>query len=952
MRAITPLSLLAALALVGCTQEPASDDKPGGDDGVEDGGGDPGDDTGDVDDVDPVVDADGDGVSAELDCDDEDAAVFPGADEVCDGIDNDCDGAIDVGATDAATWYADADGDGHGDPDAAEEACEAPEGAVANADDCDDADAAVSPETRWYADGDGDGYGDPAAETQSCEAPEAAVSNADDCDDTDATASPETVHYADLDGDGYGDAAAMSIQCEAPEATSRVDGDCDDADAALSPETPWYADTDGDGYGDPSALTAQCEAPADHVSNADDCDDVDAARSPETSWYDDKDGDGYGTPDGMVQSCTEPADVSANADDCNDLDASLNPTTAWYVDSDGDSYGDPSSLVNQCEAPASGVRSAGDCDDGDAALSPDTVWYADADSDGFGSATATLSQCAQPSGYLADASDCDDGAADSYPGAPEQCDGVDHDCDGDGYDSESTDALIWYRDVDGDGFGRLTGLPTPACTQPSGFVADNTDCVDNDGTAYPDSHWTETPNDGVDQDCDGLDVCTDLDCDGYADIVFANWRENGSTYTTDSYIYTGADTGYSWIDRTSMATTAAFAADVADYDQDGYLDVVLATFLPSDYTTDSAVFWGSGSGHDASDSAALDTTGARSVCSGDFDADGYPDALFPSFVDSGGSFDVDSVVHYGSSTGFVDSSALSTIGAFDCVVGDLDGDGYDDAVIISNTVDDTDPTVRYDTTSSIFWGASGGLSDADVTDLTTYGARRVSIEDLDQDGWDDLVIAHNKVNTGVTTDDDEAYTMVFWSNEGAFDDADATELLTWGGYDTAVGDFDGDGYNDIAVAGWTGASGGTSGSTIFWGSTTGWSVSDSTNVDSSFTVWVSAEDFDQDGYDDLVFSNYKATNTETDSYVYYGSATGVSSSDREALPTLGSRRHTVADVNADGWQDVVFANFFDPTTANRADSVVYYGSSTGFDATDNDALPTFGTRWAPIVVGD
>jgi hypothetical protein len=362
--------------------------------------------------------------------------------------------------------------------------------------------------------------------------------------------------------------------------------------------------------------------------------------------------------------------------------------------------------------------------------------------------------------------------------------------------------------------------------------------------------------------------------------------------------------------------------------------------------------WGSASGHDAADSDALDTTGARAVCSGDFDADGYPDALFPAFATNGPSFSPDSVVHYGSSTGFVDSTALSTVGAFDCVVGDLDADGYEDAVIISNTADDTDAATRYATTSTIFWGGSGGLSDADTTDLTTYGARRVAIEDLDEDGWDDLVIAHHKVNSGVTSDDDEAYTVVFWSDGGTFDDADATELLTWGGYDTAVGDFDGDGYKDIAVAGWTGASGGTSGSTIFWGSSAGWSESDSTNIDTSFTVFVSAEDLDQDGYDDLVFSNYKETNTAADSYVYYGSASGFSTADRVALPTLGSRRHTVADVNGDGWKDVVFANYFAPGTANRADSVVYYNSETGFDAADSDAMPTFGARWMPIVVGD
>jgi len=721
---------------------------------------------------------------------------------------------------------------------------------------------------------------------------------------------------ADEDGDGF-----------------TADVDCDDSDAGVFPGAEEICD----------GIDNDCDA----LIDAEDESVVDLQ-----TFYADADADGYGDPDSSVEACEAPEGTVANAEDCDDADADASPESAWYADADTDGYGDPAAEVLACEQPEGTVSNAVDCDDGDDTVNPDTVWYTDGDSDGYGDPAVSVTQCEAPSGTVRDDTDCDDGASDSYPGAPELCDGIDHDCDGDGYDSESTDASIWYRDVDSDGYGRVTGLPTPACTQPSGFVADNTDCEDTDGTAYPGSHWTETPNDGIDQDCDGLDVCTDLDCDGYTDIVFANWRENGSTYTTDSYIYNGSATGYVWTDRTALEATAAFAADVADYDQDGYLDVVLAAFLTSDYTTDSVVMWGSATGHGASDSDALDTTGARSVCSGDFDADGYPDALFPAYATNGAVFSVDSVVHYGSSTGFVDSNALSTVGAFDCVVGDLDADGYDDAVVISNTADDSDPATRYTTTSTIFWGASGGLSDADVTDLSTHGARRVEIEDLDQDGWDDLIIANHKANTGLTSDDDESYTMVFWSDAGTFDDADATELLTWGGYDTAIGDFDADGYKDIAVAGWTGASGNSSGSTIFWGSASGWSESDSTNLDSMYTVWVSTSDLDADGYDDLVFSNYRDANTSTDSYVYYGSATGFSTADREDLPTLGSRRNTIADLNDDGWDDIIFTNFFDPTTANRADSVVYYGSATGFDPAVKDDMATFGARWTPVVVGN
>ena len=43
---------------------------------------------------DPSVDADGDGVFADVDCDDSDPLRFPGAPERCNGLDDDCDGLL------------------------------------------------------------------------------------------------------------------------------------------------------------------------------------------------------------------------------------------------------------------------------------------------------------------------------------------------------------------------------------------------------------------------------------------------------------------------------------------------------------------------------------------------------------------------------------------------------------------------------------------------------------------------------------------------------------------------------------------------------------------------------------------------------------------------------------------------------------------------------------------
>jgi hypothetical protein len=61
----------------------------------------------------------------------------------------------------------------------------------------------------------------------------------------------------------------------------------------------------------------------------------------------------------------------------------------------------------------------------------------------------------------------------------------------------------WYPDADGDTHGSMMYLPRSACTAPAGFVAVADDCDDADATIHP--GVSESPGDGVDQNCDGVD---------------------------------------------------------------------------------------------------------------------------------------------------------------------------------------------------------------------------------------------------------------------------------------------------------------------------------------------------------------------------------------------------------------------------------------------------------------
>ncbi len=421
----------------------------------------------------------------------------------------------------------------------------------------------------------------------------------------------------------------------------------------------------------------------------------------------------------------------------------------------------------------------------------------------------------------------------------------------------------------------------------------------------------------------------DYNRDGANDVLFVTSHDNW--YAPPAYLYLNSGGTFDPRFRQPLLNSGSHAGAIGDLNGDGWPEVVLcATHNGQNYAAlDALVYYGSEMGFARRRSQALPTYFSTGVAILDANADGQPDLAFAQGQSPG-------IVIYLNQAGGFDPCAKQVLpcGAVSwCQAADADGDGRVDLLALNGS------------DLLIYRNTGTELAGEPTTRLSTAGSGRFTTSDLNRDGHLDVVITNSRAKGRVDLEDAErkgalSGAVVYWGDAaGTFTTTASTTLPCSSSRDVAAADLNHDDWPDVIIADYgNDDETGDAPTSIYWGGPDGFGVERRGELATRFAHGLATADLNADGWADVIVACHRnGSSHNVESYVYMNNQGHFEETRPTGLPTLGAVAAVVGDVDRNGQPDVLFLNSVDGTKG-LSNARLYWNNGNGEFSTERMAL--------------
>jgi len=402
------------------------------------------------------------------------------------------------------------------------------------------------------------------------------------------------------------------------------------------------------------------------------------------------------------------------------------------------------------------------------------------------------------------------------------------------------------------------------------------------------AQFTRVPNSGLPNVLESAVALGDFDKDGYVDVLLSGINDsldssNPSRYLTRVYKNNGNGT-FSNVAGAKLMPMYVSTAAWGDYDNDGYLDILVGGVdtLSNQTTKLYRNINGTGTFTEVT-GLPFQSSSYGCVAWGDYNNDGYLDVLSSGFYNNGAITKLYRNEKNGTFTEVTGVPFQGVNGHSKVAWADFNNDGYLDVVLCGRSAQST---ANPKPITKVYFnnGGNGTFTEDFAASIIGVWRGSMSAGDYNKDGLIDLIVAGitSGDSTGVVVRDT---TLIYINNgDSTFRVSDpglpgvAQGVVVWG-------DYDGDGYMDILMNGYSSSNG------LFRNLGNGDFTAANLSVELA-AGGIAWGDINNDGYLDCICTGV-VTGTKTDTTIVYrysgsGSSAAYVANVKPSAPTLVS----------------------------------------------------------------